>query len=173
MAFGLLTVFWPDITPLSRAIATGLYLVVSGATVIFLLLSIRRGLATAVGMLWLEASLFLLGGILAMIFQDAVLFAVVTGLTLLLTGLLEVYLGFRYRSRTVLGRDWLITGGVAALAAVLLFPLAGTSLRAPVGVLGGSAVIIGVVAVLAALSYRHDGGRAAVSGEKQALPGVE
>ncbi|WP_394940465.1 DUF308 domain-containing protein [Psychromicrobium sp. YIM B11713] len=173
LVFGLITVFWPDITPLFRAIVTGLYFLASGLAIISLGLAVRQGLPGSVPWLWAEVGVFLLGGILVMVFQGSLSFTVLAACSLLLTGVIELFLGFRYRLRTVLGRDWLITGTVAVLAAILLALLATTSARAPIGVVGGSAVMIGVVAVLAALSYRHEGSRPAGSGEIPPLRGVE
>ena len=173
LAFGLLTVFWPDITPLFRSIATGIYFLVSAVAVLSLFRTVQRGLPDAKLWLWAETVIFTLGGLALFLFQDAKVFAWLAAITLLLAGLTELVLGFRYRLQTVLGRDWLITGAVAVLAAVLLVSLLNTSLRAPIGVLGGSAVIIGVVAVLAALSYRHEGGTKTNAAESSPLRGVE
>ncbi|WP_052663806.1 hypothetical protein [Psychromicrobium lacuslunae] len=176
LAFGLLTVFWPDISPLFRAIAVGVYFLGSAAAVLSLLLLVRAGLPAAHRWLWLELLVFAIAGIALFFLQDNRAFAWSAAVALFVTGMIELVLGFRYRLQTVLGRDWLITGAIALLAAVLLVSLAGTSARAPIGVLGGSAVIIGVVAVLAALSYRHEAGLkpgTEDAGQNPSLRGVE
>ncbi len=172
LGFGLLTVFWPDVP----SFVAGIYLIFSGIAVVSLNLAVQHGLKGSALLLRTESIVLAACGILALVAPGAI--ALALGVGLLLSGVLEILLGLKFRLQTVLGRDWLITGGVAALAGILLFVLANGSPRAPLGVTGGSAVIIGVVLVLAALSYRHDGARPMQSGTagrggKQSLPGVE
>lgn len=172
LAFGLLTVFWPDVPPFTA----GIYLILSSIAVIALNLAVQRGLNGAGVLLRTGSIVLAVGGIATLIAPGAT--ALSLGAALLLSGMMEIILGIKFRVQTVLGRDWLITGAVAVVAGILLFVLANGSSRAPLGVVGGSAVIIGVVLTLAALSYRHDGARAipagsAGRGEKESLPGVE
>lgn len=171
LAFGLLTVFWPDV-PLFTA---GIYLILSSIAVISLNLAVRDGLSGSGALLRAQSIILAVGGISALLFPGAN--AVLLGAAFMLSGVIEIILGWKFRLQTVLGRDWLITGTVALFGGVLVFVLANV-MRGALGVLGGSAVIIGVVLTLAALSYRHDGARGIQAdpvgrGEKNSLPGVE
>ena len=70
-----------------------------------------------------------------------------------LTGFLELYNGIRERSRDAAARDWLITGGLTAvLALVLLFVPADAVLV--IGLFGAWAVIVGVFQGIGAATLR-------------------
>lgn len=70
-----------------------------------------------------------------------------------LTGFLELYNGIRERSRDAAARDWLITGGLTAvLALVLLFVPADAVLA--IGLFGAWAVIVGVFQGIGAATLR-------------------
>lgn len=172
LVFGLLTVFWPDVP----GFTAGIYLILSSIAVVSLNVAVQQGLKGAGMLLRVESIILAVWGIGALIFPGATTFSL--GAALVLSGGMEIVLGLKFRRQTVLGRDWLITGTVALLGGILLFALANGSPRAPLGVMGGSAVIVGVVLTLAALSYRHDGALAAQGGPgsrsgNQSLPGVE
>lgn len=73
-----------------------------------------------------------------------------------LTGFLELYSGLRDRGRDAAARDWLITGGLTAvLALVLLFVPADAVLA--IGLFGAWAVIVGVFQAIGAVSLRSAG----------------
>lgn len=169
LAFGLLTVFWPDVP----AAAAGVYLLLTAAAVLVLNMSVRHGLQGSGLLLRIECIVLAVCGLVSLLAPGAS--TLIIGLALVLSGGLEILLGFKFRQQTVLGRDWLITGTIAAVAGILIFALANGSPRAPLGVMGGSAVIIGVALILAALTYRTDGSRgaASTSSSEQSLPGVE
>lgn len=171
LGFGLLTVFWPDLPELGRALATGSYLVLTGIAVMLLQRVVRDGLPAAQPGLRLQAALLTFGGALILVIHGLWSYLSIVALTMLLTGAIEVYLGWCYRQRTALSRDWMMTGGVAMAAGLLLPWMGQAAERAPSGVVGGSAVMIGVVLMLAALSYRHDA--VAECRESHPLPGVE
>jgi uncharacterized membrane protein HdeD (DUF308 family) len=98
--------------------------------------------------------------------------AILVGAWALLTGLLEGASGILARSRSPLARDWVITGVVTVLlgiVAVVVPPdfvqaFAGergqsgtlTSSVILIGVLGGWAVIVGVLQTISAISVRAD-----------------
>jgi uncharacterized membrane protein HdeD (DUF308 family) len=70
-----------------------------------------------------------------------------------LTGFLELYSGIRERSRDAAARDWLITGAITAvLALVLLFAPADAILA--IGLFGAWAVIVGVFQGIGAVTLR-------------------
>ncbi|WP_285728015.1 DUF308 domain-containing protein [Psychromicrobium xiongbiense] len=181
LLFGLLSVFWPDMPQLIRGLVTGVYFVASGLAVFTLHRTAQRSRTSSRTLfgpwLLLESALWLVGGIAVALAWSGELFIVLAAVTLLAAGVMEFLLGLQFRQRTVLGRDWLITGTVGLLGGVILLLLGHAAARAPIGVLGGVAVVIGVVLLLAALSYRHDARSEAVpvkqSGNNSSLPGVE
>nr|WP_281363901.1 DUF308 domain-containing protein [Leifsonia soli] len=70
-----------------------------------------------------------------------------------LTGILELYNGVRERGRDAAARDWLITGALTAvLALVLLFAPADAVLA--IGLFGAWAVIVGVFQGIGAATLR-------------------
>lgn len=80
-----------------------------------------------------------------------------------LTGFLELYCGIRGRRRDTAARDWLITGALTAiLALVLLFAPADAVLA--IGLFGAWAVIVGVFQGIGAASLRSAARSAAAAG---------
>lgn len=154
-ALGLLSIFWRDPSIPVMSTAGGLYLLATGAS---LWLLTRSGSlpADARQLLLIAAGAYAVGGALAVVLQAPLFFALVAGSALLAGGVVETILGVRHRRRHPLATDWLITGPVSLGTAVLLPLFIELEAHALLGVLGGSAIIVAVVLLLAALSYRHD-----------------
>lgn len=154
-ALGLLSIFWPDPSVPVMSVAGGVYLLASGVAVGLL----SRAVAVPAGarqLLLVAAGAYAAGGAAAVVLQSPLFFALTVGGGLVAGGVAEIILGLRYRRRHPLATDWLITGPVHAATAALLPLFIGLQAHALLGVLGGSAIIVAVVLLLAALSYRHD-----------------
>lgn len=165
--FGAFTIFWQQPTATIMAMSTGFYLVGSAASVYLLRARLRSPEAGAKSgkltqrLLRLTGVALAVGGLLDVMFQTPGAYMPLVGATLLVAGVVEIVLGLRHRRGGGIGRDWLITGTVNAATALLLvlLPLfAPPEPHAMLGVVGGSAIIIAVLLVLAALGYRHDAG---------------
>lgn len=163
--YGILTIFWQEPGPVTMAVTGGLYLVGTGAAVYWLQagFAIERDRAGRLHFgtstrLLLATALLLAATGAVLLFQTPAGSAIAAAVGLIAAGVLELYLGLRYRS-IALSRDWVITGVVNIGAGMILAALpALTSVQphAVMGVLGGSAIIVAVVLILAALSLRHD-----------------
>lgn len=70
-----------------------------------------------------------------------------------LTGFLELYNGIRERGRDAAARDWLITGGLTAILALVLL-LAPADAVLAIGLFGAWAVIVGVFQGIGAVTLR-------------------
>ncbi|MCW1248632.1 hypothetical protein ODZ83_00170 [Acaricomes phytoseiuli] len=171
LAFALLTVFWPDLPEAWRSWATAAYLILTAVSLAMLLSVVDNSVAGVRVCLRAEAAVLAFSGVLVLFFQDLGAYLGIVAAALLISGIIEVQLGLRHRKRIVLGGDWILTGAVAAAAGLLLPWIGQAAYRAPAGVVGGAAAIIGVTLLLAALSYRHDA--AAAEREKNPLPRVE
>ncbi|WP_155838685.1 hypothetical protein [Arthrobacter castelli] len=171
--FGAFTIFWQDPGPAAMAVSTGLYLVGSAAA-IYLLRSRLSGPETrskseksTQWLLRVNGAALAVGGLLSVMFQTPGMYVLLVATTLLVGGIVEIVLGFRHRHGSGLGRDWLITGAVNTGAALLLVLLPLFTPLAPhalLGVVGGSAIIIAVLLILAGLGYRHDAAPGADTG---------
>lgn len=112
------------------------------------------GLATvprSTGIMWV------LGGIaVVMIPSTAEMLALVASVVLFLVGLPEGWLGTSRRGLHPLAKDWQIVGLVTAAAAIGVLLVAGLGPHAILGVVGGAAIISGVLLLLAGLTLRHE-----------------
>jgi uncharacterized membrane protein HdeD (DUF308 family) len=83
-----------------------------------------------------------------------------------LTGFLELYNGIRERSRDAAARDWLITGALTALLALILLFVPADAVLA-IGLFGAWAVVVGVFQAIGAATLRsasREGGRSGEAG---------
>jgi uncharacterized membrane protein HdeD (DUF308 family) len=135
--------------------------------IVFGAFALADGLATSVLSLLfasrgLTRTLFVIQGVIGVIAGVLALALMTSGLGLFLylvtvwaalTGFLELYNGVRNRSRDAAARDWLITGALTAvLALVLLFVPADAVLA--IGLFGAWAVVVGVFQAIGAASLR-------------------
>lgn len=163
--FGAFTIFWQEPTAAVMAVSTGLYLVGSAASVYLLRNRLGgheaglKGEKLTRGLLRLTGVVLAVGGLLSVMFQTPGAYMPLIGATLLVAGAVEISLGLYHRRDRGLGRDWLIIGVVNAATALLLVLLpmfAAPKPHALLGVVGGSAIVIAVLMMLAGLGYRHD-----------------
>ncbi|WP_285114806.1 DUF308 domain-containing protein [Leifsonia sp. fls2-241-R2A-40a] len=115
-----------------------------------------------------QGAIGVIAGVLALVLSGSGLglFLYLVTVWAALTGFLELYNGIRERSRDAAARDWLITGAMTAvLALVLLFAPADAILA--IGLFGAWAVIVGVFQAIGAATLRsaaHTPSRRAESG---------
>lgn len=161
LVLGAVTVFWQEPTLPVVAWGVGLYLVLTGAASVLLQLrlngndSVDLGPARQIPQSY--GVLYLLGGVFTIIGADTPAWLVVYAASIMgLAGLTELALGMRFRTSFPLGRDWTIAGLVTVLAATGLVLVVDLGPKALFGVVGASAVVIGVTHLLAALTLRHE-----------------
>jgi uncharacterized membrane protein HdeD (DUF308 family) len=163
LVFGAVTVFWAAPSVAGMGWAGGLYLLATGAVLLWgiPLAGFRREASPGRNMS-AAASVLIGAGVTLMILPGNLLFAVIAALALVLMAAAELYFGLRFRGRHVLARDWLASGiiGLGTAAALPFFVALGP--HALLGVAGGGAIISGVLWILAGLSLRHDARTAAV-----------
>jgi uncharacterized membrane protein HdeD (DUF308 family) len=102
-----------------------------------------------------QGAIGVIAGVLALVLTSAGLglFLYLVTVWAALTGILELYSGIRERGRDAAARDWLITGAITAiLALVLLFAPADAILA--IGLFGAWAVIVGVFQGIGAVTLR-------------------
>jgi len=102
-----------------------------------------------------QGAIGVVAGVLALVLPSSGLglFLYLVTVWAALTGILELYNGVRERGRDAAARDWLITGALTAvLALVLLFVPADAVLA--IGLLGAWAVIVGVFQGIGAATLR-------------------
>ncbi|WP_144790214.1 DUF308 domain-containing protein [Kocuria palustris] len=118
--------------------------------------------------------MWILGGIaVVMIPETAAVLALVASVVLFLAGLPEGWVGTSRRSQHPLARDWQIAGLVTAAAAIGVLLVAGLGPHAILGVVGGAAIISGVLLLLGALSLRHDAREGAREADPSSGPADE
>ena len=134
--------------------------------IVFGAFGVVDGLATGVGaslvprgvtriLFVVQGAIGVLAGVLALALNSSGLglFLYLVTVWAALTGVLELYSGFRSRSKDPAGRDWLITGGITAVLA-LTFVLIPSDAVLAIGLLGAWAVIVGVFQGIGAASLR-------------------
>ena len=157
LAFGALTVFWASPSASEMGWAGGLYLLATGVILIRGIGKFGLAAKQPAGKIMAAAGAAHTGAGVAVAFLGSELvFGVLAALGLGLLGAAELCLGFLYRGRSVLARDWLASGviGLGTAAALPFFISLGA--HALLGVAGGGAIISGVLWILAALTLRHD-----------------
>jgi uncharacterized membrane protein HdeD (DUF308 family) len=134
--------------------------------IVFGAFGVVDGLATGVGaslvprgvtriLFVVQGAIGVLAGVLALALNSSGLglFLYLVTVWAALTGVLELYSGFRSRSKDPAGRDWLITGAITAVLA-LTFVLIPSDAVLAIGLLGAWAVIVGVFQGIGAVSLR-------------------
>jgi uncharacterized membrane protein HdeD (DUF308 family) len=157
LAFGAVTIFWAAPSVAGMGFAGGLYLLATGAALFrgIPLNGLRRDGSPGRAMS-AAASILIGAGVTLMVLQGNLLFAVIAALGIGLLAGVELYLGWRFRGRHVLARDWLASGVIGVGTAVALPFFVPLGPHALLGVAGGGAIISGVLWILAGLSLRHD-----------------
>ncbi|MFF2050893.1 DUF308 domain-containing protein [Leifsonia sp. NPDC058194] len=135
--------------------------------IVFGSFAIADGVATALltfffGPRSLTRTLFVIQGVIGVVAGVLALTLTGSGLGLFLylvtvwgalTGFLELYSGLRDRGRDAAARDWLVTGALTAVLALVLLLVPADALLA-VGLFGAWAVIVGVFQGIGAVSLR-------------------
>ncbi|MGY2744555.1 hypothetical protein [Arthrobacter sp. UYCu723] len=157
LGFGALTVFWASPSDAGMGWAGGLYLLATGAVLIWSVKKTEfRGGAGSGKVLSAAGSVLAGTGAAVGLISGSLVFAVIATLGLGLAGAAELYLGLTGRGHTALARDWIASGviGLGTAAALPFFIELGP--HALLGVAGGGAIISGVLWMLAGLTLRHD-----------------
>jgi uncharacterized membrane protein HdeD (DUF308 family) len=154
VAAGVITFTRDAHTPAFGLIVFGIFAIVDGlATGLLSALLGARGLTRTLFIV--QGVVGLVAGVLALALSGngLGLFLYLVTVWAALTGFLELYSGLRSRARDAAARDWLITGALTAvLAVVLLFVPADAVLA--IGLFGAWAVIVGVFQAIGAASLR-------------------
>ncbi|ABK05480.1 uncharacterized membrane protein HdeD (DUF308 family) [Arthrobacter sp. PvP102] len=157
LAFGAVTVFWASPSASEMGWTGGLYLLATGVILIRGIGKFGLAARQPAGKVMAAAGAVLTGAGVAVAFLGSELvFGVLAALGLGLLGAAELYLGFLYRGRSVLARDWLASGVIGLGTAVALPFFISLGAHALLGVAGGGAIISGVLWILAGLTLRHD-----------------
>jgi uncharacterized membrane protein HdeD (DUF308 family) len=141
LAFGLVALFWPDLTVLALAIAFGVYAILEGVASVIDAVRNRDRSRWWLGLLGGLASV--VAGVLALIWPGvtALVLAVIVGIWAVVAGAAQIATAFRLRM--VGGRIWLLAlvGVLSVMAGIviLVWPSAGVI---------GLAVLLGVFAVV-------------------------
>ncbi len=164
----LVITFSADHSPYLGLISLGAFAVFTG--VVIIAAAVRGAYPRA--SFGVQGALLVLGGAVALVFNDAglPLLLVLTSLLLGATGIIELVAGLRARGHLAGARDWVFVGGLSAVAAiaVLLVPadfvdvitIPGkdvpplTASIMVVGMLGAYAAIVAVYLVIAGLSLK-------------------
>lgn len=142
--------------------AGGLYLLATGVVILRGIPATGFEPKSSPGKLLSAAGSVLAGaGFAVVLLHGDLLFAVIAALGLGLAGALELLCGLTLRGRHVLSRDWITSGAIGLGTAAVLPFFIGLGAHALLGVVGGGAIVSGVLWVLSGLTLRHDAGRAA------------
>lgn len=152
-------------TPEFGLIVFGAFALLDGLAVsVLTLLFAPRGLTRSLFVI--QGAIGVIAGVLALALMTSGLglFLYLVTVWAALTGFLELYNGVRNRARDAAARDWLITGALTAvLALVLLFVPADAVLA--IGLFGAWAVIVGVFQGIGAASL-HAAARSGRAAER-------
>ena len=156
VVFGILALVWPGLTLLSLVLLYGAYALVDGV------LSIACGVTSraAPRPWWVMILAGLLGvaaGIVAFLYPaiTAMVLLVIIAFAAIVRGVLEIAAGIRLR-KEIEGEFWLILGGVLSIVfGVFLLLRPGVGALAVVWLIGGYAIVFGIIAMV--LAYRLRG----------------
>jgi uncharacterized membrane protein HdeD (DUF308 family) len=158
--FGAVTIFWAAPSVEVMGWAGGLYLLATGVLLLRGIQAAGFERDAAPGKLLSAAGAVLAGaGFSLVLLHGDRLFGVVAAVGLGVAGALELLCGLKLR-RHVLSRDWITSGAIGLGTAAVLPFFIGLGAHALLGVVGGGAIISGVLWVLSGLTLRHDAGRA-------------
>ena len=154
VAFGLIALFWPDLTLLALAIGFGVYAILDGVTSVIDAFRTRGHSRWWLGLLGGLVSI--VAGVLALIWPGitVLVLAIVVGAWAVVTGIAEITAAVRLRRAG--GRTWLLglAGALSVIAGILivLWPREGAIGLAVL--LGAFVVVYGVVLGALAVSMR-------------------
>lgn len=157
LVFGLATVFAQDQGLTWMKVAFALYLVFSGSAMWEYLR--RDHVPTAMrSPLSLAAAAWMLGTVVQFFFGSPAGVGIVVGLALLAGGIAELVAWARHRREFIPARDQLWTGLVGALSgvAVAFGAAQGLNPHGQLGIVGGGALVIGVLLLISGLGFHHE-----------------
>jgi uncharacterized membrane protein HdeD (DUF308 family) len=165
LAAGAVVTFTRDAhTPFFGLIVFGAYAIVEGLAtgVLSAMFAGRRITRTLFAV---QGAVGVIAGVLALALSTSGLglFLYLVTVWAALTGFLELYSGIRERSRDAAARDWLITGGLTALLALVLLIAPADAVLA-IGLFGAWAVIVGVFQGIGAATLRSASRQATTHG---------
>lgn len=155
LAFGALTIFWATPSVTGMGIAGGAYFAATGLLLFKVVTTAGVSGARPGKLLSAGASAMVGAGVAAVAFQGDLVFAIIGAVGLGVLGLSEIAAGILAKGH-ILGRDWLISGVVALGTAVILPFFTGLGAHALLGVVGGGAIITGVLWMLSGLTIKHE-----------------
>ncbi|TLM84204.1 hypothetical protein [Pseudarthrobacter sp. NamE5] len=162
LLFGAVTIFWAAPSVEVMGWAGGLYLLATGVLLLRGIPATGFQRDAAPGKMLSAAGAVLAGaGLSAVLLHGDLLFGVVAAVGLGVAGALELFCGLTQRGRHVLARDWITSGAIGLGTAAILPFFIHLGAHALLGVVGGGAIITGVLWVLSGLTLRHDAPRTA------------
>ncbi|ADX75007.1 hypothetical protein Asphe3_39190 [Pseudarthrobacter phenanthrenivorans Sphe3] len=162
LVFGAVTIFWAAPSVEVMGWAGGLYLLATGALLLRSVGATGFQRDAAPGKMLSAAGAVLAGaGFSLVLLHGDLVFGVVAAAGLGVAGALELACGLTLRGRHVLARDWIASGVVGLGTAAVLPFFISLGAHALLGVVGGGAIISGVLWVLSGLTLRHDARSAA------------
>jgi uncharacterized membrane protein HdeD (DUF308 family) len=155
VAFGVVALIWPTITLLILAWAFGIYAVIDGATQVVDGFRRRDRPRWWIGLLL--GLLELAAGVLALIWPgiSAVALAIVVGAWALVTGLIEIFSAVRQRRERRQPGLLLLLGLVSVVAGVVILAWPVHGAVALAALVGGFAVVYGILLAVLALQLRN------------------
>jgi uncharacterized membrane protein HdeD (DUF308 family) len=162
LVFGAVTIFWAAPSVEVMGWAGGLYLLATGVLLLRSVGATGFQRDAAPGKMLSAAGAVLAGaGFSLVLLHGDLVFGVVAAAGLGVAGALELACGLTLRGRHVLARDWIASGVVGLGTAAVLPFFISLGAHALLGVVGGGAIISGVLWVLSGLTLRHDARSAA------------
>ncbi|MFP5366230.1 MAG: hypothetical protein ACLGIS_05125 [Actinomycetes bacterium] len=162
LVFGAVTIFWAAPSVEVMGWAGGLYLLATGVLLLRSVGATGFQRDAAPGKMLSAAGAVLAGaGFSLVLLHGDLVFGVVAAAGLGVAGALELACGLTLRGRHVLARDWIASGVVGLGTAAVLPFFISLGAHALLGVVGGGAIIAGVLWVLSGLTLRHDARSAA------------
>jgi uncharacterized membrane protein HdeD (DUF308 family) len=157
LGFGALTVFWSSPSAVGMSWTGGIYLLATGVALSWTAKKAGFLPGARPGKVLSAAGAVLTGsGVAVALLPGELVFATIAALGLGLAGAAELYLGITGRRRSVLARDWIVSGVIGLGTAIALPFFVALGPHALLGVAGGGAIISGVLWILAGLTLRHD-----------------
>jgi uncharacterized membrane protein HdeD (DUF308 family) len=157
LIFGLVALFWPEITLFALVIVFGAYALVDGVVALGAAIMGSRTVAGSRGWLAVEGVLGIIAGIVAFVWPDITALALlwVIAFWALVTGILEIVAAVRLR-REIQG-EWMLalSGVLSVLFGILLLVWPATGALAVVFLIGLYAIVFGVVLVALGLRLRR------------------
>ncbi|WP_431278818.1 HdeD family acid-resistance protein [Leifsonia poae] len=141
-------------TPTFGLIVFGAFAIVEGVAVAVLsLLTVAEGLTRTLFVV--QGAIGVLAGVLALALSGSGLglYLFVVSVWAALTGFLELYSGFRSRTKDAAARDWLVTGALTAILALIFLLIPSDAILA-IGLFGAWAVVVGVFQAIGGVTLR-------------------